>query len=48
MITTVKSIKKKLKPQEIKLVTTRSGEKKIVFIGDIHQINPKKIRGQMG
>ena len=42
MLTSFKSINKNLNPHEIKIFTTRSGEKEIVFMGDIHQINPKK------
>jgi len=48
MLTSFKSINKNLNPHDIKVYIIRSGEKKIVFIGNIHQINPKKIRGQMG
>lgn len=48
MLTSFRSINKKLNPNEIKIFTTRSGEGKIVFMGDIHQITPIKIRSQMG
>ena len=48
MLTSFKSINKNLNPHEIKIFTTRSGEKEIVFMGDIDQINLKKIRSQMG
>ena len=48
MLTSFKSINRDINRHEIKIFITRSGEKKIVFMGDIHQINPKKIRSQMG
>ena len=48
MLTSFKSINKKLNPHGIKIFAARSVEWKIVFTGDIDQINLKKIRSQMG
>ena len=48
MLTSFKSINKKLNPHGIKIFTARSVEGKIVFTGDIHQVTPIKIRSQMG